>query len=117
MRKRGYHNDDHEPPPSGYCPGCGEFITAVWQDCGIGPYEFWGARGFHSAWCLVCPKCDEQVSEDSLGTIICHVCRHYDGEDMDCNLALDAINLPGPDKIDIGDTCRFFEVKDEGENP
>ena len=34
--------------PQQFCPDCKESCEPIVVDNGIGPYEFWGARGFHS---------------------------------------------------------------------
>lgn len=110
---RDFEDDQHY---SGYCGNCGKFVSqTVTEDHGIGPYEYWGARGVHHDNREVCPHCGwEAVVQCSLP---CHAnCRHYDTEDHenDCDLDLSAINIKGPATgLDLGDECRFFDPKDD----
>lgn len=50
--------------PTTICPGCGaadpDIVTV---DFGIGAYEFWGARGFHSDEHLVTKCCECEPTE------------------------------------------------------
>jgi len=55
-----YHPEDM---PSGICDCCGEACSAVPVDVGIGPYEYWGARGNHVDIQLLSPCCDAEVVE------------------------------------------------------
>lgn len=52
---------DPEDMPHGICDDCGEECTATVQDFGIGPYEFWGARGVHEDWHAASPCCGAPV--------------------------------------------------------
>ena len=47
----------------GFCPECKERKPGKWEDFGIGSYEYWGAKGTHHDWQLVCRDCGE-VMED-----------------------------------------------------
>lgn len=52
------------PIGEGWCPSCGgERKRGEWEDMGIGAYEYWGAKGTHHDWQLVCPDCGE-IMED-----------------------------------------------------
>jgi len=108
---RRHHIDQEDLSYEGYCRDCGHFVRTIVQDCGIGPYEFWGARGVHHDYRAVCPLCEGEV--DGGASQPCHVCRHYEVEDnFECELDLAAGGFPGPDKLDRGDTCSFFEPQD-----
>lgn len=37
------------------------FVHAQWTDNGIGPYEYWGARGVHHDWCVELEEARVQV--------------------------------------------------------
>jgi hypothetical protein len=52
------YDDDGE---EGICEACGEACRAVQVDCGIGPYEFWGAPGIHHDWRALSPCCESEV--------------------------------------------------------
>jgi len=54
---------DPEDMPSGICDCCGEACTAQPIDVGIGPYEYWGARGNHVDIQLLSPCCEAEVVE------------------------------------------------------
>lgn len=68
---------DYDPPPRGFCPGCGRNVVAVELDAGIGSYEFWGARGYDSCPYWACPKCDMDLSEVEPTSTPCHSCAHH----------------------------------------
>jgi len=57
------HDDYDDPNYFGYCEECGEFVETALVDNGIGPYEFWGAKGYHHDWRLECPLCGGIVDE------------------------------------------------------
>jgi hypothetical protein len=42
---------------------CGHSGPLGLEDHGIGPYEYWGDRGFHHDWVVICPKCEEPVTD------------------------------------------------------
>lgn len=42
-----------------WCKNCEKDVDPVPEDGGIGPYEFWGAKGFDSHMAMVCPECEE----------------------------------------------------------
>ena len=46
----------------GTCPECGD-VPGHMVDEGIGPYEFWGAKGVHHDWIPVCDECGEEMTE------------------------------------------------------
>jgi len=96
------HFFDGEDPMQGYCANCGKYVTAVKIDCGIGSYEFWGARGVHHDYRPGCPECGEEVNE--LATIPCHNCL-YEMDDIECQKGRDT------EKLDTGDECPEFEGK------
>lgn len=103
--------EEDNPHLTGYCRGCGSYVTSETQDVGIGPYEFWGARGCQTILVEVCPKCEGEVEECGQP---CHVCKHYEVEDdFKCEIDLAAGGFPGPEKLDRGDECKFFEPKEE----
>lgn len=52
-----------EDPPKGICVSCSERCVAQWTDFGIGPYEFWGAKGVHHEWAWASPCCEAPVEE------------------------------------------------------
>jgi len=41
----------------GYCASCEEDVDVYMVDCGIGSYEYWGARGTHHDWQPECSQC------------------------------------------------------------
>lgn len=44
------------------CPHCGaEDVQGRPEDTGIGPYEFWGRKGYDSHTTYFCPECDEEL--------------------------------------------------------
>jgi hypothetical protein len=49
--------------PEGICDSCGEFCRATVIDEGIGPYEFWGSKGFHHDYVTCSPCCNAEVVE------------------------------------------------------
>ncbi len=52
------HYEDPDDPGNKFCLDCGEEVRIVKKDFGIGPYEFWGARGVDHDYHWVCSKCD-----------------------------------------------------------
>lgn len=58
------HYTDLDEPRKlrGYCPFCEENVNAEMRDCGIGSYEYWGARCRHVDMRLLCLVCDSDVS-------------------------------------------------------
>ena len=57
--------DEYDPAPTeGYCNDCNETVEITPVDHGIGPYEYWGAKGNHKdvrATCTLCGGCDVDV--------------------------------------------------------
>jgi len=53
-----FYDEDPDDPGIQFCLGCGEEVRIVKKDFGIGPYEFWGARGVDHDYHWVCSKCD-----------------------------------------------------------
>lgn len=47
----------------GLCANCGLPCGGVWIDDGIGPYEYWGRRGWHSAWRVASDCCEDEIEE------------------------------------------------------
>ena len=45
------------------CPACGEVCSGVWEDFGIGSYEYWGARGTDVRMVYVSNCCEAQLPE------------------------------------------------------
>lgn len=67
--------DERDDPLEGHCRNCGKPCRAILVDMGIGPYEFWGARGVDKRMVPVSPCCEEDVVEVQLP---CHVpCLHF----------------------------------------
>lgn len=46
------------------CPACKEMAEAIIVDNGIGPYEFWGAKGFDSHPEVVSECCEAHLEID-----------------------------------------------------
>lgn len=53
----------------GICDCCGEACCPVLVDCGIGSYEFWGAKGTHHDWQALSPCCEAEVVEGGVSVI------------------------------------------------
>lgn len=50
-----------------FCDDCNEECGTEWVDLGIGPYEFWGARGNHTDYQEVSDCCGADFThEDEL---------------------------------------------------
>ncbi len=69
---------------NGICESCGEFCSPVPVDCGIGPYEYWGATGIHKDIQMLSPCCEAEVVDGGntlIGTTY-HTARkdHADGK-------------------------------------
>lgn len=47
----------------GICPDCKKKCDAVAEDCGIGPYEYWGARGVHHDWRVFSGCCGVELKD------------------------------------------------------
>lgn len=65
-RRRDAAADDYDRSPDriqGYCTACGAYVTSVTANMGIGPYEFWGCKGFHRDMQEVSPCCREEITE------------------------------------------------------
>jgi len=78
------HRYESEDMPSGICEDCGHFCIAVVRDFGIGPYEYWGARGNHHDYQQVSPCCEVSIVEGDTKVIrtATHTARrdHRDGK-------------------------------------
>jgi len=48
---------------SGFCKNCEEDVDVYMEDVGIGSYEFWGAKGYHSEMGYFCAECDDEIDE------------------------------------------------------
>lgn len=46
------------------CPNCHEDVEGVWEDVGIGSYEYWGAKGFDSRMSFLCESCGEELETE-----------------------------------------------------
>ena len=73
-----------------WCPECEDYIYTNWTDEGIGPYEYWGARGNQVLWCESCPECDAGIEHLKENKPTCEGCEAEDVplEDdfcMECN--------------------------------
>jgi hypothetical protein len=44
-----------------HCENCEKDVEGVWIDFGIGGYEYWGYRGFHTDLQYVCPECEGRL--------------------------------------------------------
>lgn len=51
------------PLTRGFCKNCGKEVEGRWEDCGIGSYEFWGAKGTDVDWRRFCAECDEELGD------------------------------------------------------
>jgi hypothetical protein len=47
------------------CPDCGKPCRAVQCDAGIGPYEYWGVKGFDSRPYTGSDCCEAELTEDN----------------------------------------------------
>ena len=56
-------DDYNDNRPSGWCSACHKPATARQMDFGIGPYEYWGCRGFHHDLQWASPCCEAEVLE------------------------------------------------------
>lgn len=45
------------------CCACNEPCVAIYVDNGIGSYEFWGQKGYHSQWDWVSDCCEDDMEE------------------------------------------------------
>ena len=48
------------------CPECEQRVFGQVCDSGIGPYEFWGQKGFDSRPYWGCENCDAELCDDHL---------------------------------------------------
>ena len=70
-----YARENEPDHIQGYCKECGKYVTSITQDVGIGPYEFWGARGNDIQLIEVSPCCESEVINCD---IVCHAnCKNY----------------------------------------
>ena len=56
-----YDRENYDPADyqeEGICLECGEICTVKTIDEGIGPYEFWGAKGTHHNYVKVSSCCE-----------------------------------------------------------
>lgn len=44
-----------------FCKHCDKQVKVLWDDCGIGSYEYWGAKGNDVDWRAFCSECEEQL--------------------------------------------------------
>jgi len=49
----------------GYCPNCNKVVTVKTVDEGIGPYEYWGYKGWHHDYVDVCTECDGYIEGET----------------------------------------------------
>jgi len=47
----------------GWCDYCEEDVSVYMVDEGIGPYEYWGQKGFHHDWKPVCSQCQGYIED------------------------------------------------------
>jgi len=59
-----FHQLTDIKPFAGYCEECGEPCRAHIVDFGIGPYEYWGRKGFHTDKQTVSKCCDSRILDD-----------------------------------------------------
>lgn len=65
-RRRDAAADDYDRSPeriTGYCTGCGAYVTSVTADMGYGRMEYWGHVFTHRDLCEVSPCCREEITE------------------------------------------------------
>jgi hypothetical protein len=55
---------DRDPVTKMYCPECQVNVRPVRRDFGIGGYEYWGCKGFHTDWRNVCPECETECQAE-----------------------------------------------------
>ena len=48
---------------STYCKHCEKDVDVYSEDFGIGPYEFWGSKGYDSQIGFFCSECDEEIED------------------------------------------------------
>jgi hypothetical protein len=46
------------------CPHCHAEVEGKWVNEGIGPYEYWGAKGNDVQMDFVCEECDGQLESE-----------------------------------------------------
>jgi len=56
-----YEDADDNDAVTGICDSCGEECSSICVDQGIGPYEYWGAKGCHHDYQNVSPCCEDAV--------------------------------------------------------
>ena len=69
-----FYDEDPDDPGTQFCLDCGEVVNIAKRDFGIGPYEFWGARGVDHSYAWVCPKCEGTDYINTNDAIKCHQC-------------------------------------------
>lgn len=47
-----------EEPEKIYCKHCENYVVPAVEDVGIGPYEYWGQKGFDTQLIYLCPICE-----------------------------------------------------------
>jgi hypothetical protein len=60
-----YDPEDDVEHTHGWCSDCGKECSSTQIDEGIGPYEFWGARGVHHDWVTVSDCCEAEILESN----------------------------------------------------
>jgi len=60
------------------CPHCHKDVEGTWIDEGIGPYEYWGAKGNDTHMHFVCEECDGELeSEQSYNEYVASMKEDY----------------------------------------
>ena len=52
-----------------YCKKCKQECEVVWEDVGIGSYEFWGSHGVHTEYACYSKCCEDELFDDEECTI------------------------------------------------
>lgn len=68
-----YADYEPDPPEPGWCEEHGEIDDPETGDAGIGPYEFWGCKGWDSRPYAACPICESALYDHPAGPI-CEQC-------------------------------------------
>lgn len=72
--------DPEDGPTRGWCDACGLPCWGEWQDFGIGPYEFWGAKGWDEQWCEVSDCCEADILDHEPDPL-CPTCQYEQSDD------------------------------------
>ena len=59
-----YEPYDYEPEPDRmWCTTCDQEVKVIYEDHGIGHYEYWGHKGCDVQLVPICPICEEGIEE------------------------------------------------------